>query len=402
MEELRKASTEERAQTDASLAAERSALDTVDDERALRKGHRMADDLIERDRASADARLLQIRLDTDDLLALERADTGRAWARVTTRAQGFRTTDDCVVDDGRTAERAATDALVEGERGLADAAVALGRREHDEGQARLAANRHHTDDNLSAERSGADVTLAVLDKTKSDLAVAQLEQDRRADVLAMVTHDLQNPLLVIAMNAEHLEATTKDREAQEVLEEVSLAAARMKRLLMDLLDVVRIDSGIFYVVKRPQEINAFMAEVLLQYAPLFDARGIELELEEPGDPFVVPFDHDRIVQVLSNLLGNALKFTPRGGWVKVGVKRQTDGVQFTVRDNGPGIPLVHQPHVFERFWQKDREARRGLGLGLNICEKIVAEHGGRIWVESAVGQGATFHFSLPPNRSGRD
>jgi signal transduction histidine kinase len=394
MEGLRKASTEERAQTDASLAAERAASDTTD-ELALRRTHRVADDLIERDREAADARLLRVRSDADGLLALERADTSGPWMRIATRPSGIRTTDDSVVDEGRTAERVATDALVEGERDLADAAVALGRREHDEDRARLVATRLHTDNKLSVERTGADMALALLGQTKDALAVAQREQDQRAEILAMVTHDLRNPLMIISANAERLESTTSDSAAREAAEEVSLAAARMKRLLMDLLDVVRMDAGIFYISKRSQDVNAFMSEVVQQYAPLFEARGLALHVEEPGEPFVVAFDHDRIVQVLSNLLGNALKFTPRGGWVRVGVKKHGGGVEFTVRDSGPGIAQKHLSHVFERFWQRDCESRRGLGLGLNICEKIVAQHGGRIWVESTVGQGAIFQFSLP-------
>jgi signal transduction histidine kinase len=117
--------------------------------------------------------------------------------------------------------------------------------------------------------------------------------------------------------------------------------------------------------------------------------------EGPDTPLIVAFDHDRIVQVLSNLLGNAMKFTPRKGSIDLHLERRGDQVEFVVRDSGPGIHPDVLPHVFERFWQVDVNTRRGLGLGLYICEKIVQAHGGRIWVESDFGHGATFRFTLP-------
>ena len=107
------------------------------------------------------------------------------------------------------------------------------------------------------------------------------------------------------------------------------------------------------------------------------------------------FDHDRIIQVLSNLLGNAMKFTPRGGTVELHVEQKTNEIEFVLRDSGHGIAANALPHIFERFWQIDGYERRGLGLGLHICEKIIAGHGGRIWAESPAGRGATFRFTVP-------
>jgi signal transduction histidine kinase len=115
----------------------------------------------------------------------------------------------------------------------------------------------------------------------------------------------------------------------------------------------------------------------------------------PIPAIVAFFDRDRIVQVLSNLLGNALKFTPREGAVHLHAVRGEGQIEFVLRDSGPGIHSTALPHVFERFWQIDSDTRRGLGLGLYICEKIVALHGGRIWAESEFGNGATFRFTLP-------
>jgi signal transduction histidine kinase len=169
----------------------------------------------------------------------------------------------------------------------------------------------------------------------------------------------------------------------------------MERLLMDLLDVARIQSGTLHIFKQPHDVRALVLEVLNSYGPLFTQRGIAFTIDTPGDSIVFPFDHDRVVQVLSNLLGNAMKFTPRGGAVGLRIERQPDMVEFALEDNGQGIHPAALPHVFERFWQIDQEGRRGLGLGLHICEKIVQAHGGAIRAESELGKGSTFLFTLP-------
>ena len=117
--------------------------------------------------------------------------------------------------------------------------------------------------------------------------------------------------------------------------------------------------------------------------------------EPPSTPIAATFDHDRIVQVLSNLLVNAMKFLRPVGGVDLRVVQLAEDTEFVLRDNGPGIPPHDVPFIFERFWKLDSDARRGLGLGLQVCAKIVEAHGGRIWVESALGEGATFRFTLP-------
>jgi signal transduction histidine kinase len=117
---------------------------------------------------------------------------------------------------------------------------------------------------------------------------------------------------------------------------------------------------------------------------------------EPRAPGIVAeFDHDRVVQVLSNLLSNAMKATPAGGAVSLCVERRANDIEFAVEDTGAGIAAHSLPHVFNRFWQGNSEPGTGLGLGLYICEKIVAAHAGRIWVESELGRGTTFRFTLP-------
>jgi signal transduction histidine kinase len=132
--------------------------------------------------------------------------------------------------------------------------------------------------------------------------------------------------------------------------------------------------------------------------PLAAGRSIHLESGvDAGLPRAL-FDSARILQVISNLVGNAVKFTPMQGRVSIRCERATDEVRFAITDTGPGIPPEQLPHIFGRFWQANARDRRGVGLGLPIAKGIVEAHGGRIWVESKPGAGSTFYFTLPVAR----
>jgi signal transduction histidine kinase len=223
---------------------------------------------------------------------------------------------------------------------------------------------------------------------------AQDEQARGTDILATVAHDLRTPLSVIFMNARSIVDTVQETTTKEAVEDVIRAAARMDRLLTDLLDVARIESGTLRIVKRRHDAGAIVTEVVRSYRPLFADRGLTLQGQRPASAMNAFFDHDRIVQVLSNLLGNAMKFTIEGT-VDLSLDHSPGWIEFVVKDTGVGILPEALPHVFERFWQIDSDTRRGLGLGLFICQQIIAAHGGRISVESEFGQGAAFRFALP-------
>ena len=216
----------------------------------------------------------------------------------------------------------------------------------------------------------------------------------------MVSHDLRSPLAIIAMSAETIAQLVTDPEALESVHEVTHAAARMTRMLTDLLDVARIECGALRMVKREHEVCAFLAEVHRSYQPLFEDRGIGVDVDVPPAPIYAAFDHDRIVQVLSNLLGNALKFTPTGGTVTAYVVRRGENLEFGLRDSGPGIASDQVPNIFKRFWHVDSTTRRGLGLGLHICEKIVGEHGGRISVKKRARQGSDLPFHVAARCAG--
>lgn len=387
MQKSRQRLAKDRTETDAKLLAERAGSDTNDDGLDTAGTRQMLDDLIERDRILADTRLLNFRKTADSALSRERYGSPSPSRSVASERDS--------ADQRQLVEREMSDMLLRRERQRSDVAVGKERSEHDELRIGLEVLRHSTDDQLSSERHGAYMATTVLGATQDALAHAHKDQLRQDDVLGFVAHDLRSPLCVISMNAEHIADATLDSAIRLSALRTSRAVARMDRLLTDLLDVVRIHAGALSVHKRQHDVGALVTEVFDTYAPLFAARSIAFGIDRGSESIVAPFDHDRIVQVLSNLLGNAMKFTPHGGHVTLQVRGEPQQVQFALRDDGPGIQPSALPLVFERFWQIDSATRRGLGLGLHIAEEIVKAHGGRIWVESVFGKGATFKFTLP-------
>jgi signal transduction histidine kinase len=175
----------------------------------------------------------------------------------------------------------------------------------------------------------------------------------------------------------------------------------MQRLIQDLLDASRLDTGSLALEKvntRPADLLREANEML---APLASHASIDFQIEPPHELPVISADRGRLLQVMSNLVGNAFKFTPKGGTVRVSVVALDDAatvkqeVAFSVHDTGSGIPADQLPHIFARGWQARRGDRRGIGLGLAIASGIVEAHGGRIWAESVVGEGSCFTFTVP-------
>jgi signal transduction histidine kinase len=383
MDRERDTIAETRAETDARLDAERSITDAATD-RVAAAALRALDALIARDRILADERLSTFRASADRTLARERSESVARESSVAVERY--------VADEGKRAEREITDALLEDERQRSDAGVQADRKERKEGRLQIEGLRNLTDDGISNERAGTD---DALDEATGALADARSEQAHRREVLGMVTHDLRDPLCVIALNAQSIMNLSTEASVREAAQDVTRAAARMGRLVSDLLEVARIESGTLRLIRREHDARALVTELLHLYGPLFAERGMILTGEEAGAPVIATFDHDRIAQVLSNLLGNAMKFARPRGTVGIRVASRPEEIELAVQDDGPGVRPEALPHVFERFWQSDGNERRGLGLGLYICEKIVEAHGGRIWVESTYGSGATFRFTLP-------
>jgi signal transduction histidine kinase len=227
----------------------------------------------------------------------------------------------------------------------------------------------------------------------------EAEQATRArdEILAVVAHDLRNPLNTVMMAAGIMLETSSAERPQErrQVEIVRRAADRMNRMIQDLLDVKRMESGRLALEPKPEQPVTLVCDTIEMLRPLAEGSSLRLESHVAADLPLVRADATRISQVLSNLVGNAVKFTPRGGLVSIAAEKVDGEVRFAVIDTGPGIPAEQLPHIFGRFWQAKSADRRGIGLGLAIAKGIVEAHRGRIWVESSVGLGSTFYFTLP-------
>ena len=168
----------------------------------------------------------------------------------------------------------------------------------------------------------------------------------------------------------------------------------MNRLILDVLDVTRIEGGTFALAQEHVQVQPLLDEVLELFEGPARQRSISLTCHAPqGVPCAIG-ERDRLLRVLSNLVGNAVKFTPPHGRISVHARLHEDALHFSVEDTGPGIPSESLPQLFERFWQADGTGRVGIGLGLPIAKAIVEAHGGRIWAESAPGRGTTLHFTV--------
>jgi PAS domain S-box-containing protein len=219
----------------------------------------------------------------------------------------------------------------------------------------------------------------------------------RDEILGVVSHDLRNPLSAITMCASVLREQGENAvDRLELVTAIIQATDMMGRLIRDLLDVSTIESGHLRVDPKPHDVNDLTEQALEMFRTAAGERQIALRTRIPEGPFRVLVDETRFVQVLANLLDNAVKFSEAGGTVTVAVQELDGRALIAVRDSGPGIPAGHLPYVFDRHWHARRTARRaGTGLGLAIARGIVEAHGGRIWVESGDGPGCTFWFTVP-------
>lgn len=219
----------------------------------------------------------------------------------------------------------------------------------------------------------------------------------RDEVLSIVAHDLRNPLSRITMGASLLLDLAPDRGETErrQLEILLRAADGMNRLIQDLLEVTRVESGGgLSIYPERHELASLLEATYEALQPQVEARGLRLECPTPPEHLMVTADRDRFLQVMGNLIGNAIKFTDQGS-ITVRAEPAGDEVRISVADTGSGIGEEDRAHLFERFWQARQARRGGAGLGLAITKGIVEAHGGRIWVESEIGVGTTFYFTLP-------
>ncbi|CAI8715366.1 two-component system, chemotaxis family, sensor kinase Cph1 [Pseudomonas sp. IT-P2] len=222
----------------------------------------------------------------------------------------------------------------------------------------------------------------------------------RDELVAVVSHDLRNPMTVISMlcgmmqKAFSSDGPHTSRRISTAIDTMQQAAGRMNTLLEDLLDTSKIDAGRYTIAPQKLDVAQMFEEAQSLLAPLALDKDISISFEADPD-LSIHADPERLFQVLSNLVGNAIKFTPRLGTVDVYAKSVGDDIVFTVRDSGEGIPKDHLPHVFDRYWTVKEGNPTGTGLGLYITQGIVEAHGGQIVAESEPGQGSEFRFTVP-------
>lgn len=227
---------------------------------------------------------------------------------------------------------------------------------------------------------------------------AQRATEARDQVLGVVSHDLRNPISAIVMCASALADTPPDDTAtrESLLTTIKQSTEWMNRLIQDLLDVASIEAGRLSLERDREAVPPLLGDALRMFEVEAAQRHVQLSAESSADLPAINVDTSRIVQVLGNLLRNALKFTPDGGRITVRASSAGRDIVFAVSDTGPGIPVADQPFVFDRYWQARRSAnKRGTGLGLSIARGIVQAHGGRMWLESEPGRGTTFFFTIP-------
>lgn len=223
----------------------------------------------------------------------------------------------------------------------------------------------------------------------------------REDLVAVVSHDLKNPVAAIDLEAAHLRRRVQGTESEDpahvadALERITRATRRMSGLINDLLDVAKIEAGRFVITVGPLDAGALVEDAIEVLRPLAIARGIELTTEIDARGVRVRADRERVFQILSNLVGNALKFTPPGGRIVVAARPAGAEIRFEVTDTGSGIAEAARARIFDRYWQASSAERGRVGLGLFIVRGLAEAHGGRVGVESTVGRGSTFWFTLP-------
>jgi signal transduction histidine kinase len=244
----------------------------------------------------------------------------------------------------------------------------------------LAVEREATDEDMSRERDIADRLVSTRD-----------------EFLANVSHDIRSLLSALGMNTELLLKHAPEGPAGDRMRRYAVAnqrlAARMNRLVNDLLDVSSIEGGRMSLLIEPVEVPKILRDTVEAFETIASTKGIDLGADITAAVRAY-MDGGRVLQVLANLVSNAIKFTPAAGRVSIRVRAAQNEILFSVSDTGIGIPAAELPRIFERFRQISKD-RRGLGLGLHISKSIIEAHGGRMWVESEVGTGSVFHFALP-------
>lgn len=261
----------------------------------------------------------------------------------------------------------------------------------------LNSERAETDNNLFCEREGSDKA----NKTSSILVTtAQDALTTRDTYLGILSHDLKNPLAAISLSTNAMKRAFLKKELEPMsfnkyFETVERNVATMGRMIEDLLDVEQMVNGDLKLNLKSFDLKELIYECKELFDPIAASKSFAININPIESGLNANVDHDRILQVLSNLVGNAVKYTEAGGQINLSVKRIENNVLVSIKDEGPGIPHEKLDIIFERFSQLNGKDRKGAGLGLFISKWIVESHGGKISVESVEGEGSIFSFTLP-------
>lgn len=361
----------ERKKTDDSLVVEREKTDnSLEDYRGKAEG-------------KTDKIVTKSRLDADD---------ARKQNRSATR------------DKGVIAQRSSEDTALQAEREDMDSALRFERKEKERLIVEMVSQeRKTTDEDLQVERTKTDSEL----QSSVDLLSVEQRAHRqtkstltsREEFVAIVSHDLRNPIGVVLSSCDMLLTEPGvgpvTADAKILLDLIKRNAQVSLQLISDILDMERISAGEIDIELAACSLQRIIRETLDNSAHEAQIKQVTLGFVEAHLPRRVSCDESRIRQVLSNLVSNALKFSPVGGRIRVAVDQQETRVVVSITDDGPGVPLDKQVHIFERYAQLGNKDRQGLGLGLYISKTIIESHKGNLWVESTPGEGSTFCFSLP-------
>jgi CheY-like chemotaxis protein len=256
----------------------------------------------------------------------------------------------------------------------------------------MSAEHGHRPNDLGFELERVSAELETLRASHHALEEAVNSRDT---VLSVVAHDLRNPLNVISLAANALLQRLPSPAARRPIERIVRSAHRAQRMVSDLLSIGALETGQFALELKTVETSGLILLALESQQGV--AAEASLIVGTDVSPELPPLqgDEERLLEVLDNLIGNAVKFTGAGGSITVGASTEGGEVKLWVKDTGTGIPPEQLPHIFDRFWQAKKKERRGIGLGLSICKAIVEAHGGRIWAESKPGAGTTLFFTIP-------
>jgi signal transduction histidine kinase len=233
-----------------------------------------------------------------------------------------------------------------------------------------------------------------------DVTASRNEERRRMDFYSMVAHDMRSPLSAISLRNTLLQRGRYGVVPPPMVAELRKNDATIQtllRLINDFLDFARLEGAGLKLDREDCDVGELVTHSIEDLRPLADVRDLHVSFDAADGACVVRGDRHRLNQVLTNLLSNAIKFTPPGGNIDVSMRRRPGAVEISVKDTGPGIPAEALPTLFDRFTRVESASSVsvGTGLGLMIAKQIVEAHGGKIWVESAPGEGSTFSFSIP-------